>query len=63
MTALRPGHASIVTNPNRVLVGIGVKGTPEAARGTERSEYRTGEDVGAAAPLMPVEATKPMSKG
>lgn len=24
---------------------------PEAARGTQRSEYRTGEDVGEAAPL------------
>jgi len=28
---------------------------PEAARGTERSEYRTGEDVGEAEPLMPLE--------
>ncbi|MDD5379102.1 MAG: hypothetical protein PHY17_08145 [Acidithiobacillus sp.] len=36
---------------------------PEAARGTERSEYRTGEDVGEAAPLMLVEAREPIGKG
>ena len=36
---------------------------PEAARGTERSEYRTGEDVGEAAPLMPLERPKPLVWG
>ena len=36
---------------------------PEAARGTERSEYRTGEDVGEAEPLMPLERPKPLVWG
>jgi hypothetical protein len=36
---------------------------PEAARGTQRSEYRTGEDVGEAAPLMLMEAIEPIGKG
>ena len=39
------------------------RATPEAARGTERSEYRTGEDVGEAEPLMLMEAAKPIGKG
>ena len=36
---------------------------PEAARGTQRSEYRTGEDVGEAEPLMPLERPKPLVWG
>ena len=36
---------------------------PEAACGTQRSEYRTGEGVGEAAPLMLMEATEPTGKG
>ena len=39
------------------------RATPEAARGTQRSEYRTGEDVGEAEPLMLMEAIEPIGKG
>lgn len=73
-TVARPGQLHVVIKcqvlvPMRLMV-VAVswleavsRARPEAARGTEHSEYRTGEGVGAAAPLMLMEATKPMSKG
>jgi hypothetical protein len=39
-----------ITRVKTGLIGQGARATPEAACGTERSEYRTGEDVGAAYP-------------
>ena len=77
-TASRPGQRAAVTNGRRVLAVsfprlssfVAVywleavsRARPEAARGTQRSEYRTGEDVGEAEPLMLMEATEPIGKG
>ena len=56
---ISPGLAG---RPGFQVEGVS-RARPEAARGTERSEYRTGEDVGEAEPLMPLERPKPQGKG
>ena len=48
----------------RFLAGGGVKGTPGGRmRSAAEGEHRTGEDVGEAVPLMPLEAIQPFGKG
>jgi hypothetical protein len=48
----------------RFSAGCGVKGTPGGRmRSAAEGEHRTGEDVGEAVPLMPLEAIQPFGKG
>ena len=48
----------------RFLAGGGVKGMPGGRmRSAAEGEHRTGEDVGEAVPLMPLEAIQPFGKG